>query len=66
MGFLWVLGGNGKESMCIYIEREVCGRLGLKVLRRRMKRRAIDRTYRCTLVVTEVSSSGAGSGARRK
>ena len=40
MGFLWVLGGIGKESMCIYIERELCGRLGLKVLRRRMKRRA--------------------------
>ena len=32
MGFLWVLGGIEKESMCIYIEREVCGRLGLKVL----------------------------------
>ena len=41
MGFLCVMGGIGKESMCIYIEIEVCGRLGLKVLRRRMKRLVI-------------------------
>ena len=25
MGFLWVLGEIGKESMCIYIYRERCG-----------------------------------------
>ena len=34
-------------------------------LRTNLGRRAVDRTYKCTLAIAEVPSGGAGSGARR-